>query len=81
MTQENSSSDKCSFWSRERELTGRRSWTLALTLLLYAIFHIVQTVLLLSGAASSYTSASEKAKHIRNLHETAISILGTESFN
>lgn len=81
MTQENSSSDKCSFWSRERELTGRRSWTLALTLLLYAIFHIVQTVLLLSGAASSYTSASEKAKHIRNLHETAISILGTKSFN
>ncbi|MGN0275435.1 MAG: hypothetical protein ACI4DT_11785 [Chordicoccus sp.] len=70
-----------SFWSRQRELTGRRSWTLALTLLLYAIFHIIETVLLLSGAMAAYTAASEKAKHIQNLHSTAVSVLGTESWN
>ena len=70
-----------SFLSRQKELTGRRSWVLALTLLLYAIFHIIEAVLLLSGAMTEYTTASEQAQHIRNLHDTALLVLGTRSWN
>lgn len=70
------------FLARQRELARRRLWPIALTFLIYLIYHIVCTVTMLSNcleeAAILHYSAARTTTH---LQESLVALLGKDNFS